>query len=235
MEARRELERRLKPTLNGLILDLRDNAGGLIDQAVCVADLLLPKDEVVLEVKDVQDPQKVERIRTRNPERVRVPMVTLVNATTGSASEVLTGALQDHRRSLVVGELTFGKGTVQTVRPWQGSRQVMELFTAARYYRPSGAGVQLVGIEPDIGVSDPADAESDHHIVLRERDLFPTALPAEPEVWNHPDPALAARVRECTEESGLAAHRQRRDARGSRAFDYVLAVGQDTLVCSLKL
>jgi carboxyl-terminal processing protease len=81
-----------------------------------------------------------------------IPLVTLVNATTGSASEVLAGALQDHGRSLIVGELSFGKGTVQTVRPWKGSRAIMEFYTAARYYRPSGVGVQLIGIEPDIAV-----------------------------------------------------------------------------------
>jgi len=79
-------------------------------------------------------------------------MVTLVNATTGSASELLSGALQDHGRSLIVGQQTFGKGTVQTVRPWQGSRSIMEFYTVARYYRPSGVGVQLIGIEPDIEV-----------------------------------------------------------------------------------
>jgi carboxyl-terminal processing protease len=229
----REIEKQLKPTLNGLILDLRNNSGGLIDQAVCVADLFLPPGEVVLEVRNVKENEKAERIRTREEARALIPLVTLVNATTGSASEVLAGALQDHGRSLIVGELTFGKGTVQTVRPWKGSRSIMEFYTAARYYRPSGVGVQLIGIEPDIGVFERPGPEPRNRIVLRERDLFPTALPRGPEVWKHPNPSLAQEIRACTTEKGLALNRMRQDAEMSRSDDYPLAVGQDALVCSL--
>jgi carboxyl-terminal processing protease len=234
-EVRRELERQLKPTLNGLILDLRDNAGGLIDQAVCVADLFLPSNELVLEIRQVSDTEKTERIRTRREPRSRVPMVTLVNAITGSASEVLAGALQDHGRSPIVGELTFGKGTVQTVRPWRDSRSILELYTTARYYRPSGVGVQLIGIEPDVEVLEQPGAPPGRRVVLRERDLFPTALPREPEVWAHPDPARLSAIRHCTEDSGLAAHRVTRAAAGSRDADRALVVGQDALVCVLTL
>jgi carboxyl-terminal processing protease len=232
-EFRRELTKRLKPNLNGLLLDLRDNAGGLIDQAVCVADLLLPKDEVVLEIRSVNGEKKPEQISTKHEARARVPMVTLVNATTGSASELLSGALQDHGRSLIVGELTFGKGTVQTVRPWQGSRSIMEFFTAARYYRPSGVGVQLIGIEPDIEVFERPGAIPRDRIVLREQDLFPTALPLERQVWKHPDPARVKELSECAKRKGLATHRMRPDAEMSRAMDYQLAVAQDALVCTL--
>jgi carboxyl-terminal processing protease len=232
-DVRRELNKRLKPTLNGLILDLRNNAGGLIDQAVCVADLFLPEGEVVLEVRNVNENKKAETIRTREEARALIPLVTLVDATTGSASEVLAGALQDHGRSLIVGELTFGKGTVQTVRPWNGSRSIMELYTAARYYRPSGVGVQLIGIEPDIEVFQRPGPEPENRIVLRERDLFPTALPREPEIWKHPNPSRTQEIRACTTENGLALQRMRPDAEMSRSHDYRLAVGQDALVCSL--
>lgn len=232
-EVRRELDRQLKPTLNGLVLDLRDNPGGLVDQAVCVADLLLAKDRVVLEVRNVQDMSKSERIRTRENARVRVPMVTLVNAVTGSASELLAGALQDHGRSLVVGELTFGKGTVQTVRRWKGGRSVLEFYTAARYYRPSGTGVQLAGIEPDLPVPPIPDKTAQPRVVLREGDLFPTALPREAEVWNPPDPKRSAQIRECTIREGLAARRLRREAEMGKPTDYPLAVARDALVCML--
>jgi len=229
----RELERQLKPTLNGILLDLRDNAGGLIDQAVCIADLFLGEDQVVLEVRDLQDPAKTDSVRTRRPARARMPMVTLVNARTGSASEVLAGALQDHSRSLVVGELTFGKGTVQTVRPWRGSRSVLELYTASRYYRPSGVGVQLKGIEPDIEALDQPGPPAVDRVVLREGDLFPTALPQESEVWRHPNPGLVQRLRRCTQGQGLAQHRLAREQKEGRVGDYPLAVGQDALVCRL--
>jgi carboxyl-terminal processing protease len=227
------LETRLKPTLNGLILDLRDNSGGLIDQAVCVADIFLPDGETVLEIRRVDDPGQRESVRTRNPARLRVPMVTLVNGTTGSASEVLAGALQDTGRSLTVGQLTFGKGTVQTLRPWRGSRSIMEFYTAARYYRPSGVGVQLVGIEPDVPVADGPGVEPAGEVVLRERDLFPTALPREHEIWRHPDPERAALVSECATAEGLAAVRTRRARADGKPVDYPLAVGQDALVCGL--
>jgi carboxyl-terminal processing protease len=232
-EFRRELTKRLKPNLNGLLLDLRDNAGGLIDQAVCVADLLLPKDEVVLEIRGVNGEKKTEEISTKHTARARVPMVTLVNATTGSASELLSGALQDHGRSLIVGEHTFGKGTVQTVRPWRGSPSIMEFYTAARYYRPSGVGVQLIGIKPDIEVYDRPGAAPSDRIVLREQDLFPTALPFERQVWKHPYPGRVKVLAECAEKNGLAKHRMRPDAEMSRAMDYQLAVAQDALICSL--
>ena len=226
----RELERQLKPTLNGILLDLRDNAGGLIDQAVCIADLFLGEDQVVLEVRDLEDPTRTKSIRTRRPARARMPLVTLVNARTGSASEVLAGALQDHGRSFVVGELTFGKGTVQTVRPWRGSKSVLELYTASRYYRPSGVGVQLKGIEPEIEALDQPAAD---RVVLREGDLFPTALPQEPEVWQHPNPELVERLRRCTQGQGLSQHRLAREHKEGRVGDYPLAVGQDALVCRL--
>ncbi len=229
----RELERQLKPTLNGILLDLRDNGGGLIDQAVCIADLFLGADRVVLEVRDLEDPSRSKAISTRRAARTLAPLVTLVNARTGSASEVLAGALQDHGRSLVVGELTFGKGTVQTVRPWGGSRSVAELYTASRYDRPSGVGVQLKGIEPDIEALEQPGPPDPDRVVLREGDLFPTALPQEPEVWQHPNPGLAQRLRRCTRGKGLAEHRLARDKKDGRAGDYPLAVAQDALVCRL--
>lgn len=229
----RELERQLKPTLNGILLDLRDNAGGLIDQAVCIADLFLDEDQLVLEARNLEDPSKSESVRTRRPARARMPMVTLVNARTGSASEVLAGALQDHGRSLVVGELTFGKGTVQTLRPWRGSRAVLELYTASRYYRPSGVGVQLKGIEPDILALDQPGTPEPDRVVLREGDLFPTALPQEPEAWHHPNTELVQGLRRCARGQGLAEHRLAREGKEGRAGDYQLAVGQDALVCSL--
>jgi hypothetical protein len=109
----------------------------------------------------------------------------------------------------------------------------MEFYTAARYYRPSGVGVQLIGIEPDIGVFERPGPEPRNRIVLRERDLFPTALPRGPEVWKHPNPSLAQEIRACTTEKGLALNRMRQDAEMSRSDDYPLAVGQDALVCSL--
>jgi carboxyl-terminal processing protease len=232
-QSSRELAKRLKPTSNGLILDLRDNSGGRIDQAVCVADLFLAEGKDVLEIRQLRGGGTTERLRTRRDAQVRVPMVTLVNPITGSASEILAGALQDHGRSLILGESTFGKGTVQTVRPWQGSASIVEFFTTARFYRPSGVSVQLLGIQPDIEVFERPGPRPPKRVVLREGDLFPTALPREPEVWSHPDPSRASAIRKCTMEDGLATHRLRPEAEMSRETDYPLAVAQDALVCRL--
>jgi hypothetical protein len=109
----------------------------------------------------------------------------------------------------------------------------MEFYTAARYYRPSGVGVQLIGIEPDIEVFERPGSVPRDRIVLREQDLFPTALPLERQVWKHPDPGRVKELSECAKEEGLALHRMRPDAEMSRSMDYPLAIGQDALVCSL--
>lgn len=231
---RRGLRKILKPVLSGIILDLRNNAGGLIDQAVCVADMFLPSGEVVIEVRDVDRPGRSRRMRTHHQPLTGVPMVTLVNANTASASETLAGALQDYGRSFVLGERTFGKGTVQTARPWKGSTSVLEMHTAARYYRPSGGGVQLVGIEPDLPLLAPPDAGSAEHIVLREEDLFPTALPPEPGDWIQPRPETVAELAECVSNEGLAEYRWKRDKKERRPTDHALLVAQDHLTCILQ-
>jgi hypothetical protein len=109
----------------------------------------------------------------------------------------------------------------------------MEFYTAARYYRPSGVGVQLIGIEPDIAVLERPGPEPQNRVVLRERDLFPAALPREPEIWKHPNPSLVKEIRACATETGLALNRMRPDAEMSRSEDYPLAVSQDALACFL--
>jgi hypothetical protein len=144
--------------------------------------------------------------------------VTLVNATTGSASELLSGALLYHGRSLIVGELTTGEGTIRRVRPWRGSHSNTEYDTAARDYRPSVVGVQLIGIEPDIEVFERPGSVPRDRIVLREQDPFPTALPLERQFWKHPDPGRVRESSECTGQKGLAAHRVRPDAQQGRLY-----------------
>lgn len=176
-----------------------------------MADLFLPEGKAVPEVRQVVDGAKSERIRTRGAARVKAPMVTRVNASPASAAEMLAGAPQDHARSLVVGEQTFGKGRGQTLRPRAGSRTISEFFTAARYHRPSGVGVQPVGIEPGLAVADRPEGSGRDSLGLREGDLFPTARPPGPGTWTPPDPALVAAIAECTGKDGLASKRLRRE------------------------
>jgi carboxyl-terminal processing protease len=177
-EVRRELDHLLAAQVSGLILDVRDNAGGRIDQAVCVADLFLGPNLVVLEMRSTLEQGRSRKMRTRFWTRTSLPLVTLINAGTGSASELLAGALRDHGRSVLVGERTFGKGTIQTPRPWGRSGSVMKFTTTAHYYLPSGSSVQRVGLEPDIRVPRPTGAAGDERLVLRLEDLYPTSPPA---------------------------------------------------------
>ncbi len=135
--------------LKGLVLDLRNNPGGLLDQSVGVSDLFLSRGEIVS--TRTRDPGEGQRFNARPGDLLDgLPMVVLVNGGSASASEIVAGALQDHRRALVMGTRTFGKGSVQTVMPL-GAHGAIRL-TTARYYTPSGRSIQATGIEPDIVV-----------------------------------------------------------------------------------
>ena len=148
--------------VTGFVIDLRNNPGGLLDQAIYVSDAFLDKGEIVS--TRGRTPDDSERWNaTPGDLAMGKPMVVLINRGSASASEIVTGALQDHRRAIVVGEKSFGKGSVQTVLPVT-SDSAMRL-TTARYYTPSGRSIQALGINPDIIVAQPlpkaADSEED--------------------------------------------------------------------------
>lgn len=133
----------------GLILDLRNNPGGLLDQAIAVSDAFLPKGEIVsTRGRDARDSQRYNA--TSDDIVDGKPIVVLINGGSASASEIVAGALQDHRRAVILGTKSFGKGSVQTIVPLQGSGAMR--MTTARYYTPSGASIQAKGIVPDIEV-----------------------------------------------------------------------------------
>ncbi len=144
--------------LRGIVLDLRNNPGGLLDQAVQVTDDLLDQGEIVsTRARRTEDAQ---RWNARSGDITGgIPLVILINGGSASASEIVAGALQDHRRAVVIGTRSFGKGSVQTVMPLGGNNGAIRL-TTARYYTPSGRSIQATGIEPDIEVratrQDPA-------------------------------------------------------------------------------
>jgi carboxyl-terminal processing protease len=169
--------------LKGLVLDLRSDPGGLLNQAVAVSSAFLPKDSLVV-YTDGRTPDAHMRLTASRENYVRrgddylrdlpagiktVPMVVLVDAGTASASEIVAGALQDHKRATVLGAQTFGKGSVQTILPL-GNNTGLKL-TTARYFTPSGRSIQAKGIEPDIAVDDGRDspnrireANLEHHL-----------------------------------------------------------------------
>ena len=138
-----ELRSKLKDldagNLSGLILDLRDNPGGLLNQAIDVADFFLPQNDLVVSTKGRAE-GSARSYRVRSAEKVRVPLVVLINRHSASASEIVAGALQDHDRALIVGETSFGKGLVQSVYTLENETGMA--LTTARYYTPSGRLIQ---------------------------------------------------------------------------------------------
>ncbi|MFZ2042131.1 MAG: S41 family peptidase [Desulfobacterales bacterium] len=139
-----------KTPLKGLVLDLRNNPGGLLNQAVEVSDLFL-QEGVILSIRGRQNTHTKIFKATPTPATARdYPMVVLINGGSASASEIVAGALQDHKRALILGTTSFGKGSVQTVESLRDGFGLK--FTIARYYTPSGRSIQAKGIEPDIVV-----------------------------------------------------------------------------------
>ena len=147
--------------INGVVLDMRNNPGGLLNQAIAVSDAFLEEGEIVsTRGRNLEDGDRVNA--TPGDLSQGKPMVVLINGGSASASEIVAGALQDHRRAIVVGTKSFGKGSVQTVMPLRGNGAMR--LTTARYYTPSGRSIQALGVSPDIVVDQPParpEAESE--------------------------------------------------------------------------
>jgi carboxyl-terminal processing protease len=150
-KAIRELKKQIGPSLKGYVIDLRNNPGGLLDQAIQVSDDLLTGGEIVS--TRGRHPEDTQRYDAKGGDIADgKPIVVLINAGTASASEIVAGALQDHKRATMVGMTSFGKGSVQTIIPLGEGGGALRL-TTARYYTPSGHSIQAQGIIPDIAVS----------------------------------------------------------------------------------
>lgn len=140
--------------VDGFVVDLRNNPGGLLTEAISVSDTFLEKGEIVS--TRGRDPADGERFNATPGDMAGgKPIVVLINGGSASASEIVTGALQDHRRAIVVGTKSFGKGSVQTVVPLRGDGAMR--LTTARYYTPSGRSIQALGVMPDIVVNQPVE------------------------------------------------------------------------------
>ena len=183
-ESLNKLYKENKAPLKGLILDLRNDPGGLLNGAVAVSAAFLKPDSLVVYTEGRTEDAKMRLTASREnylrpmqadylknlPEGVKqVPMVVLVNVGSASASEIVAGALQDHKRAVIMGTRTFGKGSVQTILPI-GNGTAIKL-TTARYFTPSGRSIQAKGIEPDIVVEDPSMPAEDEDLRIREVDL----------------------------------------------------------------
>jgi len=163
-----EIKEETKGNLVGYVIDLRNNPGGLLDQAIEVSDAFLDKGEIVSTRGRTKRDTKRDNA-TPGDLIDGKPVIVLVNGGSASASEIVAGALQDHRRGLVVGTTTFGKGSVQTIIPLPGHGAMR--LTTARYYTPSGRSIQAEGIEPDIIIEQATLTEAEVRKMTRESDL----------------------------------------------------------------
>ena len=172
------------PSMKGMVLDLRNDPGGLLEGAIAISSAFLPNDAVVVSTNG-QLPDSKATFKAapeyylrrgggdplkRLPDAVkRVPLVVLVNEGSASASEIVAGALQDHKRATIMGAQTFGKGSVQTVRPLTADTALK--ITTARYYTPSGRSIQAKGIVPDVWLDETAEGNVFAALRMREADL----------------------------------------------------------------
>ncbi len=173
-----------EPQIKGLVLDLRNDPGGVLPGSIGVSAAFLPKDVVVVTTngqlaeskqtfyarREFYAANAVSDPLSKLPEAIRnVPMVVLVNTGSASASEIVAGALQDYKRAIIMGSQTFGKGSVQTIRPLSVDTAIK--LTTARYYTPNGRSIQAKGIVPDMLVDEYADGDGLNGLRIREADL----------------------------------------------------------------
>jgi len=157
-----------KEMTKGIVLDLRNNPGGLLDQAVGLVDLFVDKGDIVSQKGRKESDNKVYEA-SKSATITDVPVVVLVNAGSASASEIVSGALQDHKRAVIIGENTFGKGSVQVILPINDEEAIK--LTIARYYLPSGKTIQAVGVKPDIHVLPGEVTSEENEFAIKEADL----------------------------------------------------------------
>ena len=167
-KAMKKLTKELGKNFSGLIIDLRNNPGGLLNQAIAVSDAFLNRGEIVSTRTREKNDHKRFHAKKGDLANGR-PIVLLINGGSASASEIVAGALQDHKRAIVLGTKSFGKGSVQTIIPLEKNGAMR--LTTALYYTPSGKSIQKVGIQPDIVVKETLLARPINNLTTREEDL----------------------------------------------------------------
>lgn len=214
--------------IRGMILDLRNNAGGLLQQSVEVADDFLEQGVIV----SVKNPSDKDEIYKAKPGGYNFPLVVLVNESSASAAEILASALQDNKRAIVVGERTFGKGSVQTLLTPLLRRDYYVKLTVARYYSPSGRTIQVVGVIPDIEI--PESLSMEPKVPFREEDLAHhlSKIPSDYEPQNK---ELVGKLKDCEKRMGIAESLMKSNPNPEIKFDYQLMKAADYLECLIVL
>jgi C-terminal peptidase prc len=227
-ESKAALEEALKKTPKGVIFDLRDNGGGLLTESIRIASLFLKKGKVVLLTKDLKG-NSTRSFKTADEPLTDLPVVLLINGRSASASEIVAGALQDHQRAYLVGERSFGKGTVQNIGPMKSEPRLMLAETIQRFYQPSGRTNQVEGITPDIeAYSNPTPSNADK-VAFREEDEY-AALSPVGNKWVQTRPAEVTKLQACLDKGEAKANFTKDEAAGVPT-DYQLSVAVDTVNC----
>jgi carboxyl-terminal processing protease len=224
--------------VKAFMLDVRNNGGGIIDEAVCVAGLFLGQNQEVVSVHTFD--HKITKYISRTALATSLPLVTLINRNSASASEFLAGSFQDHSRSLLIGERSFGKGTIQNVGPWEGHQGLHRAQTVARFYLPGNLmraphTNQIYGIFPDIeAYESPAPKENDI-FAFREADYSPIVLKEEgPELFR-PNPLTEIKYRNCSHDFNDAVEKYHSSLIDNKTTeDYPMLVALEVLKCDLN-
>jgi C-terminal peptidase prc len=217
-----------KQGVRGLVLDLRGNGGGLLSQAICIGGLFVGQ-KVIVKVKDLNRDLFESHI-AKNGLVTNLPLVILIDAGSASASEIVSGALQDHQRAWLVGERSFGKGTVQAPEPFFNQR-IMLFRAIQRFYQPSGRTNQISGISPDFETAVKPNATADDRFRLREGDFYANSLGAEGPKWQQARPERVASIGGCVTRGQLAEKAYRAAGGKGQLADYQLLVAQEVLLC----
>ncbi|HIJ87258.1 MAG TPA: S41 family peptidase [Desulfuromonadales bacterium] len=172
VKALKTMREEYKSELKGLVLDMRNDPGGLLDQAVRVSDHFVPEGQMIVYTEGREKDSKMQFTAKKGGKEANYPVVVLINGGSASASEIVAGALQDHKRAIILGTQSFGKGSVQTIIPMADDSGLR--LTTARYYTPKGRSIQAKGITPDIvveAVELPKVTAKKDSLHLREKDL----------------------------------------------------------------
>jgi C-terminal peptidase prc len=216
--------------LRGLVLDLRNNSGGLLNQAVSVSELFLPAGSKIVSVRDRsrKETGKEKLYRSSATETYSMPLVVLINDSSASASEIVASALQDNKRAIVVGDRSFGKASVQTLFNPDIGRGYYIKLTVARYYAPSGRTIQVTGVSPDSSCGP--DVDKPMPLGFREENLS-NHLSAIPTEYRSENEADMGAYDQCVTSRGIAEKIHQADPNPQLRFDYQLLKSADYIEC----
>ncbi|MCB9060212.1 MAG: PDZ domain-containing protein [Halobacteriovoraceae bacterium] len=212
-----------------IILDLRDNGGGLVDQAVAIADLFLDKGKVVYSAHYLNS-NMVQVFRTKNNQKTNLPVVLLQNSNSASASELVSGALRDHHRALIVGQTSYGKGTIQNVEPSDILDNLYFTINVARFHQPNGSSNHIYGIIPDIEINTKfSDVKNKGIYRIGDISVFPI-----PSVKSTFIPKISSELENCYQNDG-SADQDFKNSSIERSYDYELLKTIDIAKCMISI